>query len=280
MGRIYLSVTSTFIGRFCNTRYSNHGITIVEDKIYVLVHQPKRIKVYENQIGFRFIRDIELNGTNWPNDIIYSNKSRNVYISDYEKSCIWVMTTTTGEHRLTKWLDNVTEPNTLSLTREGHLLILRQGDLVNHLEIYTLNATLIRRLQLSKKIRDPRHVVQTSNGNFIISHKLNSLSPLSWVISQLTNDARIIKSVIPRNESERLSYPGHLTLDTDSDRLFVADYYNYRVIMFDSTDLSWRQVVVSKEKNGIEFPHRLVYDASKRHLFVAQHANVSVYEIN
>src|SRR5688572_16452820 len=116
-------------------------MTKVEDKIYVLDYSPNRIRVYEDAIGFRFMGDIELHGTYYPWGIVYSNESKCVYISDYSdekySQCIWVMTTT-GEHRLTRWLTNVTDPNPLSLSNEGHLLVLRESQSI--LEIYSLNA--------------------------------------------------------------------------------------------------------------------------------------------
>ena len=273
-------MVAKYIDSMDDDAYHHRGIAKVEDNIYVLDYTPNRIRVYENQIDFRFIRDITLSGTHYPNDIIYSDKSKNVYISDSEDKCVWVMTTT-EEHRLTKWLNNVTFPNTLSLSNEGHLLVLRHGesDVPNQLEIYSLEATLIRALHLPKNVADPLHVVQMSTGEFIVSHRLEGT--LTGTLSQLTNNGQLIRQIVPRNKSEELGYPGHLALDSDNNRLFVADYTRDQVILFDSNDLTWSQVVVSKEKNGIRDPNRLFYDTRKKQLFVTQSLfNVTVYEIN
>ena len=108
--------------------------------------------------------------------------------------------TTTGEHRLTEWLTKEAWPYTLSLSNEGHLLVLRQGEPFSQLEVYSLNATLIRSLHLRQDIKKPHHVVQTSDGNFIISHQLNKASTGPWVISQLTNDGAVDQSIYSQEQ--------------------------------------------------------------------------------
>lgn len=280
-------MTATLIRSFDLSR-NRYGITKVEDKIYIIDNHkiqkhPNVIQVYEDRLGFRFTRNITISDTNWPNDIVYSNESKRVYISDYHEKCIWVMTTT-GVHRLTKWLHNVTAPNTLSLTKEGHLLVLRQSQSISQdsLEIYSLNATLIRKLSLPQDIKDSRHVVQTLTGNFIVIHRLNNATHGTFVISMLTTDGMLIHRFIPRNQSETLNNDEHyLSLDPDNSRLFVADYDNQRVILFDSNVLTWSQVLVSNAVNGIRDPFRLFYDANKKHLFVAQYgASIIEYDIN
>lgn len=271
---------ATFISRLDRSAY-NPGVTKVEDQIYVLDRSPNRIKVYEDQIGFRYITDIVLSGTNSPYDIVYSDETKSVYISDtsLRDGCIWVMSTL-GGNRLTKWLTNVTYPFTLSLSSEGHHLLVLRGLTFRQLEIYTLRASLVRRLQLPPEIQSLHHVVQTSAGNFIIAHQLNDEAG-PWVMSQLTYGGQVINRFLPRNKSQALNQPHHMSLDLENSRLFVADYWNNRVILFDSSNLTWSQVLVSKEKHGIREPFRLFYDASKKHLFVAQlFGNVTVFEIS
>ena len=278
-------MTATYIGSIGSTGLDDFsGIAKVEDKIYVLddISYTPVIRVYENQIGFAFIEGILLEGGRG-NDIIYSNESKNVYISDFEGNCIWVLTTL-GKHRTRRWLDHLTKPDTLSLSNEGHLLVLRDWkfDRSAQLEIYSLNATLIRLLPLPDDVRVLHHVVQTSAGNFIIchAHKDSGL----FIISELANNGSLLKRFHPRNKSEELNQPLYMSLDSDNNRLFVADYFNDRVILFDSTDLTWSQVVVSrKENSAISHPSRLLYDSEKKRLFIAQqNANVGliVYEIN
>lgn len=269
---------ATLTGRL-NVSSIYRGITNVEDKIYVLADTPDIIKVFEDRNGFRFIEDIALNETGFLYDIVYNNNSKCVYISDRTTKCIWAMTTT-PEHRLTKWLTNVNGPYSLSMTNDGQLMIVRVNGSFNHLEIYGLNATLVYRLLIPEDVTTPFHVVQTSAGGFIISHFCRP----HCIITQLANadsQLHVINRFIPRNQSEKLSEPSYLSLDSDNNRLFVADTENDRVILFDSTDLTWSQVLVSPESNGSRNPVRLFYDASKKHLFVAHdYANVAVYEIN
>jgi len=182
----------------------------------------------------------------------------------------------TGEHQLTKWLTPVTKPYTLSLSNEGHLLVLRESQ--NILEVYSLNATLIHRLRLSQEVKDARHVVQTSIETFLLLHRLNDSSSAPFVISELANDGHLVQRFVSRSQSEELSNPTYLSLDEDNNLLFVADYGNNRVVLFDSNVLTWKQVLLA---NGIHYPMRLLYDTNKKHLFVAQHhARVAVYKLN
>ena len=134
---------------------------------------------------------------------------------------------TTGEHRLTKWLTNIFYIDTLTMSTEGHLLVLRRSEssTQNSLEIYSLNATLIRRLHLPQVVKDSCHVVQTSEGNFLLLHRLNNELGEPVVISKLTNDGQLIHRFIPRNKSDELVMPYYLSLDSDNNRLFVADMY-------------------------------------------------------
>ena len=263
----------------------HYGITTVEDKLYVMGNGPdgiRRTKVYDDGIDFRFIKDIVMNNTTWPFDIVYSHKSKCIYISDREERGIWMMTTT-DEPQTTKWLPDVHQPFTLSLSNEGHLLVLRQGQSPSPdcLEIYSLNATLIRKLDLTPDVKYAQHVVQTSTGNFIISHRLNNAEDGQWTISEFTNDGQLSNRVIARNKSEELNSPKHLSLDSDNNRLYVADTDNHRVILFDSNDLTWIKVLLSREMNGILNPFRLLYDSCKKRLFVAEHhSNVTVHEIS
>ena len=243
------------------------------------------MEVYENRIGFRFVtyKYITLNSISYQDDIVYNIKSKCLYISDSTRRCIWLMTTT-GEPQLTEWLTTLTRICTISLSNEGHLLVLRESQTII-MEVYSLNATLIRTLNLPQDVKDPRHVVQTSAGNFVILHRLSNALSGKFAITQLTSDGQLIHRFLSRNQSEELSDPRHLSLDPENNLLFVADYGNNRVVLLDSNVLTWKKVLLSQKADGIHDPFRLFYDTSKKHLFVAQqmhrqHSNVSVYKLN
>lgn len=280
---LLLPVTSTFLRKLNISGYPSR-MTKVEESIFALSYgPPTTFEVFEDRMDFRFIREIRLYEVGNPGDIVYSNESKCVYISDYEMQCIWRMTTT-GEHRLTKWLTNVTNPNTLWLSNEGNLLVLKDDEPFSQLYTYSLSANLIGSLELPQEIKKPRHVVQTLDGNFIILHRQNNASSGPWVISQLTSDGQLINRFIPRNQYEKLSEPFHLSLDSENYRLFVADSDNSRVILMDSSTLTWSKVLICGGIRGVYQPWRMFYDASKKHLFVSQwqltRHNVLVFEIN
>jgi len=101
-----------------------------------------------------------------------------------------------------------------------------------------LNATLIHRLQLPQDVKDSRHVVQTPAGNLILLHRLNDASSGPFVISEMTNTGNLVQRFVSRSQSEELSNPRYLSLDSDNNRLFVADMHTSRVILFHSSDLT------------------------------------------
>lgn len=271
-------MTATIISNL-ETGVYHGGITIAEDRIYLLQTWPEMISVLKDRDDFSLIQEITLNGTTYSNAIVYSNRSKSVYVNDPTCRCIWAITTT-DEHRQTRWLADVPWITGLSLSNDGNLLVLRYRP-SSQLEIYSLNSNLISRTQLSHDIQDPKHVVQTSTGEFILLHRLINENNGLWVISKLTNDGHLINRFIPRNQCEKFTGPSHLSLDSDNNRLFVADYFDDRVTLFDSIYLTWSQVLVSEETHGILSPYKLIYDASRKYLFVAQYTrNLTIFEIN
>jgi hypothetical protein len=277
-----VEVTATYIRSIDDTVSVRVGMITVEDKIYVPHYsRPYRIDVYENENNFHFIRSIPLN-IEWPYGIVYSNKSKCVYIAD-RSCCIWMMPTT-GEHRLTKWLIGLTSPYRISLSNEGNLLLLRGNNYSSpsQLEIYSLNATLIRRIQLAPEIKTPNQVVQTPGGNFIILHTLNNKITGPWVISQLTSDGQLLNhQFIPTNQTDYLSGSIHYISLANNNRLFVADSQNDRVIVLNANDLTWSQILKVEGRKEIRDPFTIYFDADKKHLFVLEnHRNATIFKIN
>lgn len=122
-------------------------------------------------------------------------------------------------------------------------------------------------VQLPSDIKDPRHAVQTPSGYFIILHSLEQ----RCVVSKVTGDGRfVVRRFIPQNETQRLTDPRYLTLDSN-DRVFVSDVTRERVILLNS-DLTWIPILrpVEDEVNGrlTSGPNRLCYDKAERQLIV------------
>lgn len=70
-----------------------------------------------------------------------------------------------------------------------------------------------------------------------------------------------------------------MALNSDNNRLFVADRYNNRVILSILSDLTWGRVLFSQERQGIIEPFRFVYDANKKRLYVVSDLATSLNAI-
>lgn len=164
--------------------------------------------------------------------------------------------------RVTRWLQPITEPYTLSVSTVGHVLILRQSYISSYLEIYGSDAVLQRQLQLPNEIHEPKHAIQTPTGEFIIVDQRSSSSLL-----KLSSDGRIVNRFVPRNVSEQFIGLCHLAFDSVNNRLFALDIASNKVTLLDA-DFTWSRTLLTKDKQGINTPTRLCYNPGKSQLIV------------
>lgn len=234
---------------------------------------PNSIQVYKDRDPFPPDGEIHIEEIQNPEDIASSAKTKCLYVSDMHDKCIWEITL--DDHQVTKWLSNIDWPFTLSVSSDGYLLLLRdmhaQQRNVGLLEIYGTEARLIRSLPLPPAIQRPLHAIQKPNGQFAIVHRLMDRQSGQWVISHLTSAGQLIGHFIPKAES-LLDWPFHMALDSEDDRLFVADYWNHRVILCDS--FSGSETIL---KETINRPLRLYYDVKKKQLIVANAGRLDIY---
>src|SRR6218665_4166369 len=113
------------------------------------------------------MKNIEIEDMKYLYDIGSSEKENCLYVSDYVDKCVWKITIeTVDQHKIIKWLTIDYEPRTLSVSRDGELLMINHSS--HSLMIYGSDAELIRSIPLTKDIKHPQHAVETSIGNFII----------------------------------------------------------------------------------------------------------------
>jgi len=280
------------------------GVTKLQNEIYVLflsypTSNPNVIFVFEDRNPFRLQKKIKITEIKYLWDMVSSEKENCLYVTDYDKKCIWKITRETDDqHKISKWLTTDYDPWTLSVFSDDQLLVV--DALSSILMIYGSDAELIRSIQLPGYIIDPCHAVETSNGNLFILHTSlcmdevidmgNFISGVEqkhrqWKarfdVSELTRDGQlVIRRFIPSNEIQQLKHPCYLLIDSD-DRVFVADRYNDRVIILDS-DLKWNRILCpTKEKaeTRILSPWRLCYDEKKKQSIVVGNG-VDVYTLS
>lgn len=269
--------------------HSVMGVTVVDDNIYVLSESLGSVLVYQARDPFGLIKKIGIPEIKSPWDMVGSSESSCLYISDKDTSCVWKVTLTEvekegwflnerHEHLVSRWLCGIRDPHTMSLSNDGTMLLLVSGS-PPLLETYDHDSTLIQSLELPLDVvEDPRHALETTSGTYIVSFGWSGTKTQGIV--ELTSDGRVLRTNEPLYDWERLKNPHHLAMDAEN-RVFVADFYNNRVLLLDS-NLHWDQrEVLTEDKDGISKPHRLSLDRSNKQLIVAHSdgARVDVYTL-
>lgn|SRR6218665_2212293 len=147
------------------------GVTVLRDNIYVLCRpSAKVINVCLTRNSSQPQMEMEIPGVKSPVDVESSEKETCLYVSDFLQKCIWKITRNTdGRPNIIQWLTLDYHPSTLSVSSDDQLLMVNAT--LSILNIYGSDTQLILSIRLSEDFRNPRHAVETSTGNFIISHQ-------------------------------------------------------------------------------------------------------------
>lgn len=256
-----------------------YGIAKLDESICVLGSEPKVILLYSDKLPFQLEEEILIEEIQSPHSIVSFRNSKRLYVTDKAQKCIWKINR--ASQHVGKWLLDIDNPFTMSLSNDNRMLVLRDTHPSSQLEFYAPDAVLVRRLLLPTEIQMPLHAIQRPDGDLIVSHWKKMLNGLGkWVISRLTSDGQLIRQFCPQDKLQELQYPRHLCEDSNNRWLFVADYGNDRVLLFDSKSLGWRQILVTNQENDVRLP-RLCFDEANRHLFVGKfEGDIKVFAIN
>lgn len=305
------------------------GVTKLRNEIFVISslfkHQKEfyystcpgsELKVFEGKEHFLLLRKFKLTDIHLPINIVSSEHENALYILGCitpcrygrrdQYRCAWRIDQNEEiKSNAIIWLEFKHDfiPNSISMSKRGHLLMASSKPSPS-LRIYGSDSQLQHFIFLHERIKYPLHAVDSSTGNFIISHKLvknkkcflEEQSANIWkyseelAISVLSRDGKtIISNFDAENEEQRLStliysdlFPwfdcfdaGYLCIDS-CDQVSVADQYNSRVILLDP-DLHFKQILIPStnykgEKSEKSFhldPHRIIYDEVRKQLIVS-----------
>lgn len=239
-----------------------YGVTKLQNLIYVLCYNPNSIMVSEDKAPFT-LREIETQQIRSPYNIVASHPWNCLFVIDIGNHCIWKISA--DNETISLWISDLVHVTAMSVTSDGRVLIINQDDESSHsLEVYGPDAELTDRIYLHD-LGVPFYAVQNSRGSFIVCHKMDADGDDVWLISELDADGMVMSSSSDEDEAH-LSEPSHLFIDSN-DRLFVADRWGSRVVLFDS-ELNWNQTVLTEEQDGVQLPLRIYYD-DKEHQLIA-----------
>jgi len=253
------------------------GVTSLGDGVFVVRKEShQKIEVYDAKT-FTLQRHITVPGLGGHSYGLagcpYSNC---LYASDYHNDNIHRVDLS-GSHATRKWLMKLSGGNAvmkwpvargpvgLSLNNEHNLLVVSKDE--RKLQIFMTQGTLLQNIQLQLQVDIvwPRHAVQLSSGQFLVSHH-GSLHRVCLV----GVDGDVVRSYGGQKGSQltQMNCPEGLAVDREG-RVLVADEDNNRLLVIDQSLSSVREMSVCVD-GGLKGPRSLWYDQSRRRLYVGE----------
>jgi len=243
------------------------GVTSLANEVYVLREKERdQVEVYD-VINYRLQRRLTVPNICKGIDITSCEHYRCVYIANNGVKCI---------HRLdvqgafTQWSVN-DKPWGLSVNAAHNLLVT--CIFVRKIKEFSSHGDLLRELTLPDDVINPRHAIQTRNGELIVCH--GRYGDAVHRVCKISADGRdVIKSHggQPGSNIGEYSGPFHLAVD-NNEFVFVADAFNRRVTLLSPTLDYIRQVVSSDDLKWD--PNSLCLDIHRRRLYVADNGHTA-----
>jgi len=252
------------------------GVTILNNKIYVVYPKLPLIVVYMSQQPYTRLPDISINGLKNPLDIAAGSSC--LYLIDVDSVAIWRVKA--ADSKVDQWLTGV-DALSVSVTSEEKLVLLvgvdaqgseEERNLTWYCEIqmYSRGAVKETVIKLSRDITTPWCVVMTTRKTFIVSygfpwHEMNR-------VCEVDMTGRMLKAFgsAPGEDVGQLKVPYRVSLD-DEERVIVADTFNHRVLLLNK-QLMLQRVLVTwhprPDSHDVGCPGRLHYDSHSGRLLV------------
>jgi len=202
------------------------GVTSLGGDVFVVrCNSQEKIEVYDIKT-FTLQRHITVPGLGSEScGLVASPYNNCLYASDYDNNSVH-RAELSGRNAVMKW-SVARQPLGLSVNSEHNLLVVSGGG--RKLQIFTTRGTLLQNIQLQADIESPRHAVQLSTGQFLISH-YGSLHRVCLV----GVDGAVVRSYGGQKGSQlmQMNYPAGLAIDKEG-RVLVADRDNNRLLVSD-----------------------------------------------
>ena len=240
------------------------ALTSVDDELFVLLKRDdNQVAIYSID-DYKFRRHLNLPGVNSEciTDMTSCVHQNCLYMSDSFNNCI------PRYHlagvAINKW-QVPDKPCYLSVTSICNLLVTCQGEPNKLVELSADSGQCVREIALQSDVAPPYHSVELASGDFVVCHGVGDRD-LNRVCV-VGDDGKVTRSYGGHCGSDvrQLNLPCHLAVDKDSEFIFVADYFNGRVVMLSPTLDFVRHL-----SEGLSRPHRLYFHQSTRRLFVGQ----------
>jgi len=277
-------------------------VTSVDDELFMLLkREVDQVAVYSIN-DYQLLRHLSVPGFKLSiysqNDMTSCVRYKCLYMSDNSDKCIHrydlsgkfsAIRNLTARSHISRW-QVPGSPIGLSVTPSCNLLVTCWCVPSKLVELSADSGQCVREITLQSDIVSPWHSVQLTTGEYVVCHGVGVDIFLAECLvgddGQLTysyggqslcedlnqvclvgDDGKVTRSYGGQCGSVvgQLRSPRHLAVDKDSQSIFVADFYNNRVVLLSPT-LEFVRYVSEK----LSCPYLLYLDQSTRRLFVAQ----------
>jgi hypothetical protein len=248
------------------------GLTLVENRLFVL-RTPSRqlIEAYDAKT-FRLERrklDVEGLSDNVADSGLTScGTNKCLYVSDYVKDTIFKVGVG-GDTGVFNWSVDGT-PKGLSVNNARHLIVSCAGDKV--IKEYTTDGDLVREIPLPWS---PRHAVQLSGGDFIVSCEMMQGWSRTWSVVEVdSTGCELVKNYVSHLQPvarPTLNLPRHLASDRNNEFVLVADMNNRRILILNRQLNGFAgELDVKSVNGGLSSPSCLHFDETRGRLFIGE----------
>ena len=239
------------------------GLTSVDDELFLLLWIVNdQVTVYSID-DYQLLRHLNVPGLqpHCYNDMTSCVRHRCVYMSDFHNSCIH--TYHLASSAIGKW-SVAGNPCGLSVTPSCNLFVTcREPNKL--VELSADSGQCVREIALQSDIRNPCRSVQLTTGHFVVCHGVGYTDLHRLCV--VGDDGKVTRSYGGQSGSDvgQLNCPCHISVDKDSQFIFVSDKFNHRVVLLRPT-LEFVRCV----SEGLSGPWRLYLHETTRRLFVGQ----------
>ena len=197
-------------------------------------------------------------------------------VSDYYDDTVYKVQLTV-DNKISKWSVGG-GPRGLSINTACNLLVACYDD--KKIQEYTTSGSLVREICLKSndgKSLSPRHVIQLTSGQFVVSccevtYGVDDVVELDANGQVLVSYRNQLQSTTKQN----FSYPRHLAVDKNNEFILVADNCNNRIVILSrSLNCRAREFNVMSVDGGLQYPRCLHFNESQGRLFVGEGSDLS-----
>ena len=236
------------------------AVTSLADDVFVARCNSLQIEVYDS-VTFVLKRHLTVPGLgSRVFGLIASLSNSCLCVSDFDHNRIHRVELS-GSNAVKEWSVG-SKPAGLSMNNAHNLVVACCG--ANKLQEYTMDGILVREISLQAGVTSPRHAIQLSTGNYVVSQNR------SGAVSVVTVDGQVVHSYGQSQTSDvgQMRNPTSLAV-TSNDDILVADVMNNRILSIDRS-LSRAQELALSVDGGINQPVGLCLDEPTGRLYVCE----------